>query len=312
MCYYFAPEMNNKRIVSPVMLVAAALIWGTAFLAQKLGADHLGPYSFTTLRSILGGCALLAVIGVRKLRGAETPHGGDPRYWRNVLWGGFCCGFWLFAASVLQQAGLGYTDAGVSGFLTANYVLLVPILGIFIGRAPRWFIWPCVLLAVAGLYLICMNGPVPMGRGEWLTIACAILFAVQMLVVDHFAPRTDVLALSCAQFFACVALGAPLMLLPGESSKLTADSLVACLPMVAYCGILSSGVAYTFQNIAQASTPPALAAILLSLESVFAALAGWLFLHESMTPRQVAGCALVFAAVIAAQVCDILWPRRAG
>ena len=304
---------NKSRIISPILLMTTALIWGTAFLAQKLGADHLGPYAFTASRSFLGGCALLVVLAIRKMRRAAIPHGGDPHYWRNVLFGGACCGFWLFVASVLQQAGLQYTDAGVSGFLTANYVLILPILGIFVGRVPRWFIWPAVFVAVAGLYMICMNGPVPMGRGEWLTIACAFVFAVQMQTVDRFAPRTDVVAMSCVQFFTGAVLGAPLMfLMPGEAARLSAGSFVACLPTIAYCGILSSGVAYTFQNLAQASTPPALAAILLSMESVFAALAGRVFLGEIMTARQILGCALVFIAVVFAQTCDILWPRKDG
>lgn len=301
---------NKSRVISPILLITAALIWGTAFLAQKLGTDHIGPYAFTASRSLLGGFALLAILAIRKMRRAAIPHGDDPHYWRNVLLGGACCGFWLFVASVLQQAGLQYTDAGVSGFLTANYVLILPILGIFVGRIPRWFIWPAVLVAVGGLYLICMNGPVPMGKGEWMTLGCALLFAVQMQVVDYFAPRTDVVALSCVQFFTGAVLGAPLMLLPGEAARLTVESYTACLPAIAYCGILSSGVAYTFQNLAQASTPPALAAILLSLESVFAALAGRIFLGEIMSTRQIFGCCLVFLAVVFAQVCDIIWPRK--
>lgn len=289
-------------ILSPFLLMITALIWGSAFVAQKGGMDHVGPCAFTVGRSLLGGTFLLGVLGARKLLRIPTPHAGEPGYWRNVFLGGFACGASLFVSSMLQQIGIQYTTPGLSGFITAIYVLIVPILGLLLGHPPGRYIWPGALLALIGLYLICVNGPVAIGKGEAWTLACAVGFSVQILFVAHFAPKTDTIAMSCAQLFVGAVLGLPFLLLPAEASRLSAASLSAGFGSIAFAGVLSSGVAYTLQMIAQDRTPPALASILMSLESVFALLAGWLVMHQSQTPRQLLGCGLVFAAVIFTQL----------
>lgn len=280
------------------LLVLTALIWGAAFLAQKLGADHIGPYAFIVGRSILGGLSLLLVLAFR--RPANTPAIPTAR---SVL-AGFWCGLALFVASLLQQVGIAYTTPGISGFLTANYVLLVPILGLFLGTRPRFYVWIGAALSLVGLYFICVDGAIAIGKGEAYTLLCALGFAIQILVVAHFVQRCDVLVMSCAQFFTGALLGLPFLLLPSESTLLSSSSLRAALPGILFCGVFSSGIAYTLQNIAQGRVAPALASILMSLESVFALLFGWLIRHDVTTPRQLSGCALVFAAVILTQVCD--------
>lgn len=281
-----------------LLLVLTALIWGAAFLAQKLGSDHLGPYAFTAARSLLGGLALLAVLALR--RGARPSREARARAVRA----GILAGAALFVATVFQQVGIAYTTPGVSGFLTATYVLLVPVLGWFVGHRPGRYIWPGVAVALAGLYLICVSGPLRIGKGETLTLVCAVCFAVQILTVAHFAPHVDVLTMSCAEFFTGAALGLPFLLLPSERAMLSWESFRLALPSVAYCGVFSSGVAYTLQNVAQGKVAPAVASILMSLESVFALLFGWWWLDYTQTPRQLAGCGLVFAAVVFTQAMD--------
>lgn len=281
-----------------LLLVLTALIWGAAFLAQKLGSDHLGPYAFTAARSLLGGLALLAVLALR--RGARPSREARARAVRA----GILAGAALFVATVFQQVGIAYTTPGVSGFLTATYVLLVPVLGWFVGHRPGRYIWPGVAVAVAGLYLICVSGPLRVGKGEALTLVCAVCFAVQILTVARFAPHVDALTMSCAEFFTGAALGLPFLLLPSERAMLSWESLRLALPSVAYCGVFSSGVAYTLQNVAQGKVAPAVASILMSLESVFALLFGWLWLGNTQTPRQLAGCGLVFVAVVFTQVME--------
>lgn len=278
-----------------LLLVLTALIWGAAFLAQKLGSDHLGPYAFTAARSFLGGLALLAVLAMRRER-RETRA--------RAIRAGIIAGAALFIATVFQQVGIAHTTPGISGFLTAMYVLLVPVLGWFVGHKPGRYIWPGVLVALVGLYFICVNGPFRIGRGETLTLVCAVCFAVQILTVAHFAPHVDVLTMSCAEFFTGAVMGLPFLFLPSERAMLSWESLRLALPSVAYCGVFSSGVAYTLQNVAQGKVAPALASILMSLESVFALLFGWWWLGYTQTPRQLVGCGLVFVAVVFTQVME--------
>lgn len=292
-------------MLGSLLLLVTALIWGFAFLAQKLGMDHVGPFAFTVARNALAVPFLLGVLAVRnRLDGTCRPV--RTCFGRTEWIGGFWCGSALFVASMFQQIGIQHTTPGVCAFLTANYVLAVPLLGFFAGRVPRWFVWPGVALALAGTYLICMTGSVPIGTGEILTLICAFCFAGEILVVDRYAAKTDVLALSCIQFLTSVVLGLPFLLLSSERALLSPANLWAAAGAIAFCGILSSGVAYTLQNVAQSRVPPALAAIIMALESVFGALAGWLFLGDILTARQLVGCGLVLAAVIFTQVCGAM------
>ena len=283
-----------QSLVPSLLLLLTAVIWGAAFVAQRLGMDHVGPWTFGVARNLLGFLALLPVIAWRRRCGLPT---GSPR---ALLAGSLACGAALFAASMAQQVGLQWTSAGLSGFLTANYVLLVPVFGCFIGRPPLRTTWVGVALALTGLFLISVgpDAALAIGRGEALTLLCAALFAVQILCVDRFAPRVDPVALAAGEFLVSFVAGLPFLLLPSESARLSAAALRGALPAVAFAGFLSSGVAYTLQIVAQKRSRPAIASLLMSLEAVFAALFGWLFLRQALTPRQIAGCALVFVAVV--------------
>ena len=287
-----------QSLVPSLLLLLTAVIWGAAFVAQRLGMDHVGPWTFGVARNLLGFLALLPVIAWRRRCGLPT---GSPR---ALLAGSLACGAALFAASMAQQVGLQWTSAGLSGFLTANYVLLVPVFGCFIGRPPLRTTWVGVALALTGLFLISVgpDAALAIGKGEALTLLCAALFAVQILCVDRFAPRIDPVALAAGEFLVSFVAGLPFLLLPSESARLSAAALRGALPAVAFAGFLSSGVAYTLQIVAQKRSRPAIASLLMSLEAVFAALFGWLFLQQALTPRQIAGCALVFAAVVFVQL----------
>ena len=296
------------------LLLVTTFIWGTAFLAQKYGADHLGAVSFTVLRNILGGFFLLALIALRAVgrsfRADGSRESGGRAAGRSVLAGVFC-GIPLFFAMSAQQVGVTYTTPGICAFLTTNYVLFVPILAsVVTRRLPRGYVWFGAVLALAGTYLICLTGEgaaaesfAGIGKGELWSLACAVLFAIQMMVVDHFARSSDLLVMSVSQLFTCALVGAPLMfLLPSETARLSLGAVRdAAMPLV-YCGVFSSGVAYTLQNVAQSRTSASVAAIVLSTESVFGALSGWIVLHDVLSAGQFCGCALVFVAVVATQL----------
>ena len=302
------PRGRAGSVVPSLLLLLTAVIWGAAFVAQRLGMDHVGPWAFGVARNLLGFLALLPVIAWRRRALGLRPAKGG---FRALAFASLACGAALFAASMCQQVGLQWTSAGLSGFLTANYVLLVPVLGCLVGRPPLRTTWVGVALALAGLYFISVgpDASIAVGRGEALTLLCALLFAVQILCVDRFAPDLDPVALAAGEFLVSFLAGLPFLLLPSESARLSAASLRAALPAIAFAGLLSSGVAYTLQIVAQRRTRPAIASILMSLEAVFAALFGWLFLRQALAPRQIAGCALVFAAVVFVQLAAARAPR---
>lgn len=293
--------------MGPILLFLTTFIWGTAFLAQKLGADALGPFAMTVLRNVLGGAFLLACIAVRNRRRKDSPSGpglASPPVGRSVL-AGACCGVPLFLAMLTQQVGIERTTPGICAFLTTNYVLMVPVGAAVLTRTlPRPFVWLGVALALAGTYFISIDGEtLSVGPGEAWTLLCAAFFSVQMLSVDHFAKKADLLVMSAVQLFTCAVVGAPFLLLPSELPRLLAffAGLVphpASVLPVFYCGVFSSGIAFTLQTYGQARTPPALAAILMSMESVFGVLSGYVVLGDVLSSRQLLGCALVFAAAV--------------
>lgn len=292
-----------------ILLLLTALIWGCAFLFQKMGGDHVGPFAFTVYRNVLAGVFLLGVMAVRR----------RVRLGRGELVAGAWCGLALWFPSMLQQIGIADTSPGTCAFLTANYALAVPVLGLLLGRRPNWYVWPGVALALAGTFLICLKGigEFALGRGEILTLLCAVFYAVQIFVVDHFVARVDVLGLSCVQFLAGAVLGLPFLALPSETAHLNPADIRSAAVAIAFCGILSSGVAYTLQNVGQKLVAPAVAGIVLSLESVFgvffgwlAGCRGWLSTPEEMTPRRLVGYALVFAAILFTQILDARQARQ--
>ena len=281
-------------------LMLAALIWGTAFVAQSVGMDYIGPCTFNAVRSYIGGLVLLPLIFWNRRLQAGKPQEADLARGRKLLLGGGAlCGLLLGAGSLLQQAGIQFTTAGKAGFLTALYIVIVPVLGIFLGRRPGLKVWIGVELAVAGMYFLCITDGFSISKGDFLVLLCAIVFSVHILVIDYFAPKVDGVCLSCIQFFVCGILCAVPMLV--QEQPQIGEILAAWMPL-AYAGVLSCGVAYTLQVIAQKNTDPTVASLILSLESVFSVLAGWVILGERLSGRELFGCALVFAAVLLAQV----------
>ncbi len=295
-------RIMNGKLKYNLMLILAALIWGSAFVAQSVGMDYIGPYTFNSVRSLLGSIILLPVIRfMDKGKSAEERKKEDRKKEdRKVLVkGGIFCGIILTFSTLLQQIGLVYTSAGKAGFITALYILIVPILGLFIGKKVGTKTWIGVALAVVGMYLLCITSGFSIAFGDLMVLLCAFVFSLHILAVDYFSPKVDGVKLSCIQFFVCGILsGIPMMIFEQPQMGQIMD---AWLP-IAYAGILSSGVAYTLQIISQKHLNPTVASLLMSLESVFAVLTGWLILHEKLTLREFLGCVLVFVAIILAQL----------
>ena len=292
-------DNRSARLRGNLLLLLTALIWGIAFVAQKSGGEELGPLTFNGLRSLIGAAALGAALPLLDKLGLSHPPAD--RAQRKTLWiGGIICGLALFAATNLQQLGILYTNVGKSGFITALYIVLVPFIGIFLGNKVTWLNWIGVVIAVAGLYLLCGVGITDgINRGDLLLLGCALLFSVQILAVSRFSPLVDGVRLSCIQFLVVGILNLPLQLWREQFS--VAALLNGWLPLL-YAGVLSSGVAYTLQIIGQKYTEPTTASLLMSLESVFAALSGWLILRDRMSLPELCGCILVFAAVVLSQL----------
>jgi drug/metabolite transporter (DMT)-like permease len=284
-----------SRLVANLLLVLTAFIWGTAFVAQSVGMDHLEPFTFNSIRNFVGALALLPVIALMR-RGKEKP---DQKTRRATWLGGLCCGLVLFTASTFQQFGIVQTTAGKAGFITALYIVLVPVCGLLLGKRVKLQIWAAVVLAAAGLYLLCIKEDFSIGTGDLLVLVCALLFTMHILVIDHFSRVADCVKMACIQFLVGGVL-AGLCMLVFETPRVP-NITAAWLPIL-YTGLLSSGVAYTLQIVTQKYTDPTVASLLMSLESVFAALAGWLVLSESFTGREMGGVVLMFAAIILAQV----------
>lgn len=277
------------------MLFLAAFIWGTAFVAQSVGMDHLGPFGFNGIRSLIGGAALLPCIFLMGKLNREV-HSYEKK---DLIAGGLSCGVILFAASSMQQIGLQYTTAGKAGFITAFYIVLVPVLGIFLRQKTGWKVWMAVAIALAGLYFLCITESFSVGEGEVYVFISALLFSLHILVIDYFAPKTDGVKMSCIQFFVAGLLSfMPMMLL----ETTTVDGVVKSWLPLLYAGVLSSGVGYTLQIIGQKNMNPTIASLILSLESCISVLAGWALLGERLSVRESMGCVLMFAAIILAQL----------
>lgn len=286
--------MNNK-LRGSLYLLSATLIWGTAFIAQSVGMEYIGPFTFQAIRCGLAVVFLLAASVLLEIK-ACTPSESAAK-WRNPsLWkSGILCGCALFVAASLQQVGLLYTDAGKAGFITAMYIVLVPILGLFLKQKPPKQAVFSVILAVIGLYLLSCMGVTQINKGDLLLMGCALAFAVQITCIDRLAGALDGLRLNCIQALVVTVLSLPFAVL---TETILLQNILSCwLPLV-YAGVLSMGIAYTLQILGQKNLEPTAASLIMSLESVIAALAGWLLLGETMTLWEYLGCILVFAAVI--------------
>lgn len=291
-------EQKKTSIKSSLMLFGAAVIWGVAFVAQSVGMDYMGPLTFNGTRFLIGGVVLLPLIWYRgKNKSTEETSGGK----KELLTGGICCGLFLCLASLLQQYGILYTTVGKAGFLTTLYIIIVPICGFFLHKKIGAKIWIGAVIAVAGMYLLCMSGGFTVSRGDGLVLLCAVAFSGHILVVDHFSPKVDSVKLSCIQFLTS-GIVCTLLAFVFETPSLSA--LLAGWMPVLYAGVLSCGVAYTLQVVGQKNVEPTIASLLLSMESVVSVLAGWLLLNQKLSARELAGCALVFAAVILVQLPD--------
>lgn len=288
--------MKKATIGSSLLLFLAACIWGFAFVAQSVGMDYMGPYTFNGARFLIGGLVLLPLVFVRIRKKRNTPEAVKRRI---TITGGICCGLAICAASLFQQFGILHTTVGKAGFITTLYIVIVPVLGIFMRKKIQGKIWIAVLMAVAGMYLLCITESFSIGRGDALVCVCALLFSVHILVIDYFAPKTDGVALSCIQFFTAGVICTMGALCTEQPSW---EQLAAGALPVLYAGAMSCGIAYTLQIIGQKNMEPAAASLILSMESVISVLAGWLILGQAMSLKELAGCVLVFAAVILVQL----------
>ena len=290
----------KQQIKSSLILLLTATIWGVAFVAQSVGMEYIGPFTFNAIRCVLGGLVLIPVILVLKKKketGAENQEKED----KKTLWaGGIACGVILCIASNLQQFGIMEASVGKSGFFTALYIVMIPVIGIFIGKRPGIKLWFCVALAVVGMYLLCMkDGSFTIERADIMLLLCALAFSFHILVVDYFSPKVDGVKMSCIQFFVCGVLSAVGMLFT-ETPDIS-NIQAAWLPLL-YAGLLSCGVGHTLQIVGQKGINPVIASLIMSLESVISALAGWVILGQVLSPKEILGCVLMFVAIIITQI----------
>lgn len=297
-------SMQKIQLRNSLLLLLTATIWGVAFVAQSVGMDYVGPFTFNMIRSIMGGIVLIPCIFLldkiapkekREQTEAERKQGR-----KTLLTGGICCGVLLAFASNLQQIGIQYTTVGRAGFITACYIIIVPILSFLLFRKKcRGTIIFAVLLALIGLYLLCITDGFTIGKGDFYVLLCSVLFSFHILVIDHFSPLVDGVKMSCIQFFVCgIVSGIPAVL---TETIVWGNILQAWMPIL-YAGVMSCGVAYTLQIVGQKNMNPTVASLILSMESCISVLAGWVILNQKLTVRELCGCVLMFAAIILAQM----------
>ena len=315
-------QVKTHKLRNTFFLFLTAMIWGAAFVAQSVSMDYIGPFTFICLRSVIGGLFLIPVIivldGIRKksqnesadvVSSENTLHNIETEEKQRLSWknkqlieGGIVCGIFLFFANCFQQTGIQYTTVGKAGFITTFYIIIVPLIGLFFKKYCEILTWISVVIALTGLYFLCITQKLTIQRGDALILCCSVLYAGQILAIDHYNPFVDGVKMSCIQFLTGGVLGAVFMFLFENPS--VAMILSAAGPIL-YTGIMSTGVGYTLQIVGQKGLNPTVAALILSLESVFSALSGYLFLHQVLTTRELIGCALMFIAIVLAQLPDI-------
>jgi drug/metabolite transporter (DMT)-like permease len=294
--------LNQRVLRADWLLILTAVIWGCAFVAQRAGMNHMGPFTFNGIRFLLGALALMPFIIYRNRRYPHPPNSRQAILFTNLpLSSGLMVGGILFFGASLQQIGMVHTTAAKGGFITGLYVILVPVIGLFIGQRSGWGSWCGSFLALVGLYLLSVNENLSFAPGDLWVLAGAFFWAVHVLIIGWLSPRVDPVQLALAQFLVCsfFSMTAAFFI---ETTTLT--GIVGGIIPLLYGGLLSVGIAYTLQIVAQQDAPPAHAAIILSLETVFAALAGWLLLGEILSLRAITGCILMLAGMLAVQ----LWP----
>lgn len=297
--------MKKRNYKSPLLLTITAVIWGFAFVAQSVGMEYVGPFTFICIRNLIGALVLLPVIRLMgKLEKSqksmpEAKQMTQKEERRTLLKGGICCGLILFLSSSAQQIGIQYTTVGKAGFITAIYIILVPVFSLFLGKKCDVLVWISVLLAMVGFYFLTMIGETGFTKGDGYVLLCACMFSWHILCVDYFAPKVDGVKLACLQFMTCGLVSGIAMIILEKPHLM--DIAQAWAPIL-YAGALSCGVAYTLQIIGQKDFHPTIAALIMSLESVFSLLAGWLILHQALSATEAIGCILIFAGIILAQL----------
>lgn len=295
--------MKNRNLKQVILPLITAFIWGSSFVAQSLGAGHLEAFSFNMSRSFAAVVAIGTLLAVLRLKNGDTRSREQRRAeQKDLIIGGVCCGFFLTLGSNLQQLGLEQTAAGKAAFITALYVVLVPVLGLFFHKRVALQVWISVVIAISGLYFLCMDGMsgFSVTGGDLYELLCAFAFTGQILCIDHFVKKVDGIKLSCAQFIVMTVLSGIVAILRGET--ISAAAITECLPYILYVGVISGGIAYTLQILAQKDGDPAVVSLLLSLESFFAVVSGAIILNERLSGREYLGCALMLVAVFLSQL----------
>ena len=296
--------MKHNQVRQVVFPIITAMIWGSSFVAQSTSTEHIGAFTFNAARSFVGFLALLVVVQIFRMVRKEPEIQQTPEEkkagWKGLVLGGICCGIALALACNLQQLGMvAGASAGKTSFITTLYVVLVPICGLFLKKRVSPTVWISVLLAVAGLYCLCIKDSFSIAPSDLLVMLCAFGYTLHILVIDYFTQKVDGVKMSCIQFLSCAVLSAILMLIFEHP---TWADITPCIGSILYVGVFSSGVAYTLQILAQKDSNPTIVALLLSLESVFGAVSGAIFLHETMTGKELVGCVLMLIAVVLAQI----------
>ena len=296
--------MKTGQMKNSLLLFLTAFIWGVAFVAQSVGGEAVGCFTFNGVRSLIGAAVLIPVIYFLDVQ--KKKELGEKKFLaqkgdkKTLLLGGICCGVMLCIASNFQQFGISFTTVGKAGFITAMYILIVPILGLFMKKRVGAKVWLGVVLATIGLYMLCMTSEsFSLSKGDFLVLICAGFFSLHILIIDYFSPKVDGVRMSCIQFFVCGVISTAIAFV-FENPSLSAI-LSGWLPIL-YAGVLSCGVAYTLQIVGQKNMDPTVASLILSLESVFSVLAGWVILHQTLSMRELFGCVLMFLAIILAQL----------
>lgn len=296
-------ETRQRSLRSSAMLTLTALIWGVAFVAQSEGMNYVGGFTFNACRFIVGGVVLIpCIFFLRRINGdqrAQLTRAEQAQRRKTGIIGGICCGVFICLGSTLQQFGIAQTTVGKAGFITSLYIIIVPILGLFLRKKVGLNIWASVGIAAAGMYLLCITEGFAISRGDFLVFLCAIGFSLHILVIDYFSPKADGVVISCIQFFTAGIISCVFMFL---FERPTWDAVTAAWAPVLYAGVMSCGVGYTLQVVAQKDVEPTIASLIMSLESVFSLLAGWVLLGQKMSPKELSGCVLVFGAIVLAQV----------
>ena len=299
-----AAQKNKKNgaLRGSLILALGAAIWGCAFVAQNVGMDYIGPLTFGGARSFIGTLTLLpfVLLGEKKER---RELGLDKAQIKKRVRGDWLAflilGLAVTVPTTLQQIGLTTTSPGKSGFITAMYIVAVPVLSILLGKRPGWNVLISVLLGVAGLYFLCVTGELSIERGDMITLISVLFWGVQILLTDRYSKKMNCLKMTCGAFFICGVLSTIMMFM---FEKPTLEGLRGCLIPLLYTGVMSTGIAYTLQALGQKTTPPTVASLVMSLESVFAALAGYVILHDALSPRELLGAGLMLCAVVLAQI----------